>query len=483
MAHHDAGDHLPNRRRVEDHTGPIPRVTNGPGRHSRGDAAGGSRYYDDEPFDDAEDASYDLGAEERPAQPRRKYGPTPPAVHAHSHQHAPAQPASRRVRRLMFALVAPMVVATLAGLVLLYPGTDLPSSTFNSGTPTDGTITAASAGDCANPGDVEVDTGSPPPGPVQRCVTVKVRLTEGAASGKTITKVIPDSPGTPRFAAGDPVVLAYGGGDANSADAYQIVDFQRGMPLLLLVGLFALAVLALSRWKGVRALTGLALSFAVIALFILPAILAGEDPLLVAIVGAGAIMFATLYLTHGFSVRTSVAVLGTLISLGLIGVISAVFSGLTRLTGLDEDTTTLIGSLGHGIDARGLLLAGVVIGAMGVLDDVTVTQSSAVWELHGANSALGVRRLYAAGVRIGRDHVAAAVNTLVLAYAGAALPLMLYSAISGVGIGSILGSQGIAQEILRTLAGSIGIIAAVPVTTLLAALIVDRDDMARTTNG
>jgi uncharacterized membrane protein len=171
-------------------------------------------------------------------------------------------------------------------------------------------------------------------------------------------------------------------------------------------------------------------------------------------------------------------VLGTLVSLLLIGGLSAAFTTLARLTGLDDTTSALIGALGTGggsVDARGLLLAGVVIGALGVLDDVTVTQTSAVWELRRANPDLTWRELYSSGLRIGRDHVGSAVNTLVMAYAGAALPVLLYSSISGVGLGALLGSEDIAQEIIRTLAGSVGIVAAVPVTTVLAALIASRE--------
>lgn len=365
-------------------------------------------------------------------------------------------------------------------MALLFPTGDLPTSQLAAGTPVDGEITAAASSSCLRPGEVEVGTGQEDE---QLCVTLDIRIGEGAAAGETIRKVDPLQPGRPRFAAGDPVVLAFNGADPANAESYVVVDFQRGSPLLLFAGLFAVTVLLLGRWQGARALLALGLTFAVLAFFVLPAILAGENPLLVAIVGSGAIMFATLYFTHGVSVRTSVAVLGTMISLTLIGVISVLFSGLTRLTGLDEQTTTLVASLGHGIDTRGLLLAGVVIGAMGVLDDVTVTQASAVWELRAANAELSWRRLYGAGLRIGRDHVASAVNTLVMAYAGAALPLMLYTAISGVGIGDILGSQDIAQEIVRTLAGSIGIVAAVPATTLLAAVIVSRERMTDATYG
>ncbi|MBA0126014.1 YibE/F family protein [Haloechinothrix sp. YIM 98757] len=392
--------------------------------------------------------------------------------HAHAHAHGPATPAPPRVRSLLTALLVPFALAAIVGMVLLYPfGDELPGDEALTGTPVNADVVAVAESSCTPQGDVDVDTGGGEP-TGQGCVAVDIELTEGPAAGSTITKTEPVGPGRPRFAPGDAIVLEYHGAAPEQAGSYQVVDFQRGTPLLVLAGAFALAVLLLGRWQGARALLGLGLSFVVIALFILPAILAGQDPVLVGIVGAGVIMFLTLYLSHGLSARTSVAVLGTLVSLTLIGVISAVFSELNHLTGLDEPTSTLIGTLGGGIDARGLLLAGIVIGALGVLDDVTVTQSSAVWELRHANPALSWRQLYAAGLRIGRDHVAASVNTLVMAYAGAALPVLLYSAISGVGMGSILGSQDIAQEIVRTLAGSIGIVAAVPVTTALAALIV-----------
>ncbi len=365
----------------------------------------------------------------------------------------------------------------MAGVLLLYPwGKSLPESVASGGTPVQADITAVATGPCLAAGQVRV--GDQPDGTQpgdKPCLSTDVRMTDGPASGRTVRLIVPIEPSTPRFTAGDQVVLAYNGGDVADPSSYVLKDFQRGLPLLLLAGLFALAVIVLGRWQGVAALVALALSFVVLALFVLPAILAGENPLLVAIAGAGLIMFIALYLTHGLSARTSVAVLGTLASLALIGLLSVLFSAASSLTGLDDSTASLIGSLGHGIDARGLLLAGVVIGALGVLDDITVTQTSAVWELRRANPSLSWRELYAAGLRIGRDHVGSAVNTLVMAYAGAALPVLLVSAISGVGLGSVLGSQDIAQEIVRTLAGSVGIVAAVPVTTVLAALIASRE--------
>jgi uncharacterized membrane protein len=392
-----------------------------------------------------------------------------PVGHGHGHGHTPAEPASRRVRTIIAVLLIPFAIAAAVGVVLLYPFGDGPETRAGAGTPVHGVITSASSGACN--GDVQVgDQGGG-----GDCLIVAVRMTDGAAPDKEIRTVIPLEPATPRFAVDDEVVLSYGGGDPTDGQSYTLVDFQRNVPLVLLAGLFAVAVLVLGRWQGLKALGALMISFGVLVFFVLPAIIAGESPLLVAIAGAGVIMFVVLYLTHGLSARTSTAVLGTMVSLTLIGVLGALWAAFAKLTGLDEDTATLVALLDRPIDTRGLLLAGVVIGALGVLDDVTVTQTSAVWELRAANPALTRGQLYAAGLRIGRDHVASAVNTLVMAYAGAALPLLLYSSISGVGIGNILGSQSIAQEIVRTLVGSIGLVAAVPVTTALAAAVASQE--------
>lgn len=418
------------------------------------------------------------GRKPEPAAPKPPAKRAAPGTgHGHGHGHGPAEPASRRVRLLLTWLLVPIAIAAVAGMLVLYPwGKAEPASSYQQGVPVRGTISTALSGPCLAPGQVQV--GDQPAPDQKPCLTVDVALSDGATAGSSVKLVVPIEPSTPRFSAGDKVVLAYNGGDPKDPSSYQIVDFQRGLPLAVLGALFAIAVVALGRWRGLAALGALVLSFVVLVLFVLPAILAGENPLLVAIVGAGVIMFVALYLTHGLSARTSVAVLGTMVSLALIGLLSMVFSVASSLTGLDDSTSTLIGTLGHGIDARGLLLAGIVIGALGVLDDVTVTQTSAVWELRAANPNLGWRELYRAGQRIGRDHVGSAVNTLVMAYAGAALPVMLYSSLSGVGLGTILGSQDVAEEIVRTLAGSVGIVAAVPVTTILAALIASRETVA-----
>jgi uncharacterized membrane protein len=387
----------------------------------------------------------------------------PERGHGHGHGHRPPEPASGRVRTLLAVLLTPFAMAAVVGAVLLFPSGDAGRPKPTGTQPVRGVVTAVVSGACG--GEVQVGT------PSDACLIVTVRMGDGPAPDREVRIAVPSGPSTPRFTVEDKVVLAYAGGNPVEGQSYQLVDFQRTLPLLVLAGLFALAILVLGRWQGLKALLALGLSFVVLVFFVLPAIIAGSNPLLVATIGAGVIMFVVLYLTHGLSARTSTAVLGTLVSLALIGGLGALFSVVAKLTGIDEETSTLLGALGHGIDTRGLLLAGVVIGALGVLDDVTVTQTSAVWELRAANPLLSWRELYAAGQRIGRDHVSSAVNTLVMAYAGAALPVLLYSSISGVGLGGILTSQSIAQEVVRTLVGSIGLVAAVPITTALAAIV------------
>jgi uncharacterized membrane protein len=389
--------------------------------------------------------------------------PREPA-HGHGHGHSPAPPAGRRVRLLIAALLVPCALATLVGMVLMWPAGGPPTTARPvTQQPVHAEVVSATASDCsAGSGD-------------GKCVALVVRMADGPMPGRDLVQVVPVEPGSPTFAVGDRVVLAWSGADPNDPGSYQVVDFQRGAPLGWLAAIFAGAVLLLGRWRGLAALAALVLSFAVLLLFVLPSILAGHDPLAVAVVGSCLIMFVVLYLTHGPSARTSTAVLGTLLSLALIGGLGAAFSVAARLTGLDDQTSNLIATLGTGVDARGLLLAGVVIGALGVLDDVTVTQTSAVWELRRANPELGARALFGAAMRIGRDHVASAVNTLVLAYAGASLPLLLLFTLSGRALGDVVTTQDVATEVVRTLVGSIGLVASVPITTALAAMVASRE--------
>ncbi|KRV47245.1 hypothetical protein AQ490_07140 [Wenjunlia vitaminophila] len=398
---------------------------------------------------------------------------------------------SGRLRKVIAAVLIPFGVAVLAGLVVLWPGGVPPHEHtglgFDQHTERAKVVSiegrSCAAVDAA-PGQGE-PREQPAPGTggagsgeqaADRCRLVTFEVTSGKDGGTTFTEVVrPDQ--SRQYHDGQGVVVAYAP-QAPPELRYSVIDVQRGVPVLVLAVVFALVVVAVGRLRGLTALIALVISFGVLSQFILPAILQGSNPLLVAVVGGGAIMLAALYLCHGLSARTSVAVLGTLVSLLLIGLLGSLFVEWAALTGNTSDETGLVHALYPGIEIQGLLLASVIIGSLGVLDDVTVTQTSAVWELKAANPALTASALYRAGLRIGRDHIASTVNTLVLAYAGAALPMLLLFSVARSDVATVATSELVAEEIVRTLVGSIGLVASVPVTTALAALIASADPPA-----
>lgn len=299
------------------------------------------------------------------------------------------------------------------------------------------------------------------------CRQVVFTLLEGPSPGTRVPQEFEILATTPEFTLGETVVLNYLP-DAPATLQYQFADRDRRGLLLIVTFAFAFAVVWLGRLRGLAALGGLAASVAVLIWFIVPAILEGSSPVLVAAVGASAIAFLALYLAHGFTKLTHVALIGTFSALVLTVALSALTVLAARFSGFAGEESfylTLVGDF----DVRGLLLAGIVLGTLGALDDVTVTQASAVWELKAANPAMSVKDLFSSGLKVGRDHIASTVNTLLLAYAGASMPLLLLFALSGQPLGLVANSEVVATEIVRTLVGSIGLVAAVPVTTLLAA--------------
>jgi uncharacterized membrane protein len=243
--------------------------------------------------------------------------------------------------------------------------------------------------------------------------------------------------------------------------------------MLWLAGLFVVSTILLSGWKGVRSLVAMAFSFAVIMGFILPRILAGDNPVLVTTIGAFVILMTTLYVVYGWALKTHAAVLGILLALTITGTMAYYAIGFSRLTGFSsEESMFLTQQLSIVIDLRGLVLSSIIIGTLGVLDDLVITQTSAVFELHHANPELRFGSLYQRAMRVGQDHVAATVNTLVLAYTGAALPLLLLVTLAGEQFNTFINREFVAEEVVRTLVGSLGLIAAVPITTGLACLVV-----------
>ena len=267
---------------------------------------------------------------------------------------------------------------------------------------------------------------------------------------------------------GDKVVVSISKTPENVINAY-FVDFVRTTPILWLTGIFAVSIILISRWKGVRALLSTVFSLYIIIGYIIPHILVGEDPLTVSIIGSIILLGVTLYLTYGWTLKTHSAVISMILVLLLTGTLSALFVLFTKLNGTgDENVMFLMQLMETPINLRGLLLGGMIIGALGVLDDLVTTQASAVFELHHANPNFKFRDLFNSAMRIGQDHVAATVNTLVLAYAGASLPMLLMFSLARGDYGYLINFSFIAEEIVRTLVGSLGLIAAVPLTTAIA---------------
>lgn len=272
-----------------------------------------------------------------------------------------------------------------------------------------------------------------------------------------------------RIEKGDKILIAITLTPDGTLNAH-FVDFVRSHLLLLLVAVFAAAILLLAGRQGLGSLLGLSFSLLVVIGYIIPHIVDGEDPVRVSIIGAAILLSVTLYLTYGWNLKTHAATLSMLFALILTGTLAFVFVNVTKLTGTgDENALFLMQMAGTEINLRGLLLGSMLIGALGVLDDLVITQASAVFELNEANPNLGLRALYKRASNIGRDHVAATVNTLVMAYAGAALPMLLVFSMSKGNFAYLINFSFVAEEVVRTLVGSLGLIAAVPMTTFIAA--------------
>ncbi|HEX2232925.1 MAG TPA: YibE/F family protein [Thermoleophilaceae bacterium] len=316
-----------------------------------------------------------------------------------------------------------------------------------------------------------------------RCRNVAVRLKSGPDDGERFVLRLGSGGLDPELEVGDQVRVAEGvvpAGEAGTTPGvgYTLTDFERRSPMLLLAIVFAVLVLVFGRLRGALSLAGLGASLAIVLVFVVPAILDGKSPLVVALVGSLAIMLVTIALAHGTGPKSLAAMLGTAVSLALTVLLALAFGEMTNLTGLSSEEAFIV-QTGTGVSLEGLLLAGIVIGALGVLDDVTVSQSSTVLALRTANPTLGFRALSGLAMRVGRDHVSATVNTLVLAYVGASLPLLLIFSSGTLPFFEVVNLELIAKEIVATLVGSIGLIAAVPITTGLTALLAVREPPER----
>ena len=400
-------------------------------------------------------------------------------VMGHGHSHTPAAPLSRSARDrrrraniLLSAVLVPLAVLTAVAMLLMWPSgergevrlgnpyqaapgvsfdTGTVQETGNDGCPSQG----QSGGDMALPcliASTLPDAGGPAV-PVE--ITPEVALSHGVEPGDRI-----------RY------LNLSGIMQGQTGTAYVFVDFVRTAPVLLLAAVYAAVVVAVARWRGLRAIVGLAGAYAVLVAFMLPALIEGQPALPVALTGSAAIMFAVLYFAHGFSARTSTALLGTLFGLGIITLLSYWSTQAAHLTGAgDENTYQLIRATDH-LSLSGMITCGLIISGLGVLNDVTITQSSAVWELHELAPRTSARELFGSAMRIGRDHIASTVYTIAFAYAGAALPVLILVLLYDRSLLEALTSGELAEEVVRTFAGSIGLVLSVPVTTAVAVLVV-----------
>ncbi|MDD5071303.1 MAG: YibE/F family protein [Patescibacteria group bacterium] len=256
-------------------------------------------------------------------------------------------------------------------------------------------------------------------------------------------------------------------------EQFYIIDFVRRGYLYFLAFLFTLIIIAIGRMKGFKALVSLAISFFIIIKIILPRILAGDDPLLVSIFGSLAILAVIIYLTEGWNRKSHLAIISVLLSLIITLLLSIIFTGLARLTGLAQEEAAFLMGIGQqAINFKGLLLAGMLIGTIGVLDDIIVGQMETVKRIEEANPQLPSDKVFALAYKVGNTHLGTMVNTLFLTYAGASLPLLLLFAIKQepfLTFSQVVNNEMVATEIVRTLVGSVGVALSMPISTYLAA--------------
>lgn len=380
--------------------------------------------------------------------------------------------------RLVVATLATIGLAMVVGAVVLWPSANkvdipLPFQNAVGGAVTTerGHVQSTSLADCGSPSAGQVITGSPAAGPPggAECVQAMVRIDTGPNNGAATLLEISPGPGQPPLMAGDSIRI-FRQVDQRGATSYGFYDYDRGVPLALLAALFAIVIVAVARWRGLRALVGIGVAFGVLVVFLLPALRDGAPAVPAALVASTAILFAVIYLAHGVSLRTSAALLGTLTAMLLSAFLSWGAIELTHLTGLSQEQNIEVAAYMGNVSIKGLLLAGFIIGSLGVLNDVTITQASAVFEL--AHLSHGNRReIFLRGMRVGSDHIASTVYTLVLAYAGSSLPLLLLFSVANRSLADVLTSEGVAIEIARSAVGGIALALAVPLTTAVAAVL------------
>lgn len=341
-----------------------------------------------------------------------------------------------------------------------------------------GTVVKQDLGPCGDVSNGKVFTVEPEllAAAQRQCARSVISIDSGADKGSWTVFVNSPTPDQPNLRVGDKIRIVPQAApktpqDPGGATLYSFDDFARGLPLSIIGIVFAVVIIAVARWRGLRALIGLVIAFGVLVMFLLPALLDGKPAIPVALVAGAVILYSVLYLAHGVNLRTSSALLGTLTSMVLAAVLSWVSLEATHLTGLSEEQNTNVAAYIQHVSITGLLLAGFIIGSLGVLNDVTITQASAAFELAALDQKANRRSIFSAAMRVGRDHIASTVYTLVLAYAGGALPLLLLFSVAGRPIRDVLTGDAVGIEIARSAVGGIALALSVPLTTAIAVLL------------
>ncbi len=371
----------------------------------------------------------------------------------------------KRVITWMVSILVPLGIILFAAMIWLWPsGTyqqlslDDPYGTTESFAVESGSVSSVFDRAC----DGGAESGSPTQ--VQQdleCQTAQVTTGRGTYEVEIPAQVSAST----EVLRGDNVKILVG---EDLADTGVFVDFERTIPVGLLAALYAVVVVVVARWRGVRAIGGLILSFVVLFGFMIPALLEGGPPFWVGLIGSMMIMLVVLYFAHGISLRTTTALLGTFIGLLLTAGLAAWASDSAYLMGLGEEYSYMLASVVPEIRASGIVLTGLLVAGLGVLNDVTITQSSAVWEIKAAQPNITPRKLFAAGMRIGRDHIASTVYTIAFAYAGAALPMLMIVSLYDRSLLDSMMSAEMVEEVVRILVGSVGLVLAIPITTGIA---------------
>ncbi|MEE6178732.1 YibE/F family protein [Mycobacterium sp. 050134] len=397
-------------------------------------------------------------------------------THSHSSGPSPLRPLAARI---VVGLLAAIGLAVLAGAIALWPSrqhVDIPMPFQNAAggavSTQAGHVVSSALGDCGSPSASQVLTTAPAPAApgAGRCVQTLIAIDSGPNAGAGTLLEFSPGPGQPQFAAGDRVRLVRQVDD-QGATSYSFYDFERGWPLVALAVAFAVVIVAVARWRGLLALVGIVVAFAVLVVFLLPALRDGASAVPVALVASAAILYAVIYLAHGVSLRTSAALLGTLSALLLAAGLSWAAIELTHLTGLSDEQNSAVSAYLGNVSISGLLLAGFIIGSLGVLNDVTVTQASTVFELAQLGRPSSRRAVFLGALRVGRDHIASTVYTLVLAYAGSSLPLLLLFSVANRSLADVLTGESVAIELVRSAVGGIALALSVPLTTAIAAVL------------